>query len=154
MRDTKRERQRHRQREKQVPCRNPNVGLNPITPGSRPELEVDAQPLTYPGALSISYFWCYYKWYFKFNFWFFHATVLKCDWFLYILEYAILLNSFSSKVTFCIKQDFLHDRAICREFYCFLSNLPSTFFLALLHWLKPLGQCLIQAVRADSFSFS
>ena len=27
-------RQRHSQREKQAPCREPNVGLNPRTPGS------------------------------------------------------------------------------------------------------------------------
>ena len=32
MRD--RERQRHRQREKQVPCGEPDVGLNPETPAS------------------------------------------------------------------------------------------------------------------------
>ena len=32
MRDT--ERQRHRQREKQTPCRDPNVGLDPRTPES------------------------------------------------------------------------------------------------------------------------
>ena len=34
MRDTHRERQRHRQREKQAPCKEPNVGLDPRTPGS------------------------------------------------------------------------------------------------------------------------
>ena len=32
MRDT--ERQRHRQREEQAPCRKPDVGLDPRTPGS------------------------------------------------------------------------------------------------------------------------
>ena len=38
MRDTERE-VRHMQREKQAPCREPEVGLNPRTPGSwRPEL--------------------------------------------------------------------------------------------------------------------
>ena len=39
MRDTHRERKRHRQREKQAPCREPNVGLDPGTPGSRPGLK-------------------------------------------------------------------------------------------------------------------
>ena len=29
-----REKQRHRQREKEVPCGEPDVGLNPRTPGS------------------------------------------------------------------------------------------------------------------------
>ena len=36
MRDTER-RQRLRQREKQAPCREPDVGLGPGTQGSRPE---------------------------------------------------------------------------------------------------------------------
>ena len=36
MRDTERERQRPRQREKQAPRREPNVGLDPGSPGSCP----------------------------------------------------------------------------------------------------------------------
>ena len=47
MRDT--ERQRHRWREKQAPCREPNVGLDSRTPGSRPEPKADAQLLSHPG---------------------------------------------------------------------------------------------------------
>ena len=39
MRDTETERQRHRQREKQAPCREPDVGFNPGTPGSHPGLK-------------------------------------------------------------------------------------------------------------------
>ena len=39
-----------RQREKQAPCEEPNVGLDPRTPGSRPEPKADAQPLSHPGA--------------------------------------------------------------------------------------------------------
>ena len=50
MRNTQRERQRHRQREKHVPCREPEVGLDPKIPGSRPEPKADAQPLNYPGV--------------------------------------------------------------------------------------------------------
>ena len=42
MRDTHRETQRHRQREKQAPCREPDVGLNPGSPGSHPGLKADA----------------------------------------------------------------------------------------------------------------
>ena len=49
MRDTERERQIHRQREKQAPCREPNMGLVPGTPGSCPELKADTQPLSHPG---------------------------------------------------------------------------------------------------------
>ena len=45
-----RERQRHRQREKQAPCGEPDVGLNPRTPGSRPEPRANAQPLSHLGT--------------------------------------------------------------------------------------------------------
>ena len=51
MKDTERERQRHRQREKQVPHREPDVGLDPRTPGSRPEVKADTEPLSHLGAL-------------------------------------------------------------------------------------------------------
>ena len=50
MRDRERERQRQRQREKQTPLREPDAGLDPRAPGSRPEPKVDAQPLSPPGA--------------------------------------------------------------------------------------------------------
>ena len=40
MRDTEKESQRHRQREKQAPCREPNMGLDPGAPGSGPGLKV------------------------------------------------------------------------------------------------------------------
>ena len=50
MRDTLREKQRHRQREKQAPCRKPNVGLHPETLGSHPKQEADAQLLSHPGS--------------------------------------------------------------------------------------------------------
>ena len=75
IRDTHRERQRHRQREKQVPWREPNVGLNPRAPGSCPEAKVDARPLSHlcdltsssPGfGLACELLWCFdrmwYKW--------------------------------------------------------------------------------------------
>ena len=43
---TRRERQRHKQREKQAPCKKPNAGLDPRTLGSRPEPKADAPPLS------------------------------------------------------------------------------------------------------------
>ena len=46
MRDT--QRQRHWQREKQAPCREPDGGLDPRTLGPRPEPKADAQPLSPP----------------------------------------------------------------------------------------------------------
>ena len=42
MRDIDREGQRCRQREKQAPCREPDMGLDPGTPGSYPELKADS----------------------------------------------------------------------------------------------------------------
>ena len=47
--ETHRERQRQGQREKQAPCREPNVGLNPGTAGSGPKPKADAQSLSHPG---------------------------------------------------------------------------------------------------------
>ena len=44
-----RERQRHRQRKKQVLCGEPDAGLNSRTQGSCPEPKADAQPLSHPG---------------------------------------------------------------------------------------------------------
>ena len=35
------ERERHRQRDKQDPCREPDVGLDPRAPGSGPVLKVE-----------------------------------------------------------------------------------------------------------------
>ena len=49
MRDTER-RQGHRQSWKQAPHREPDAGLEPGTPGSHPESEADAQPLSPPGV--------------------------------------------------------------------------------------------------------
>ena len=44
MRDTEREREAetHRQREKQAPFKEPDVGLDPGTPGSQPEPTAEA----------------------------------------------------------------------------------------------------------------
>ena len=46
MRDTHTQRERHRQREKQVPYREPDAGPR----GSPPKTKADAQPLGHPGA--------------------------------------------------------------------------------------------------------
>ena len=48
MRDT--ERDRDRPREKQAPCREPDMGLDPGTPGSHPGPKADTQPLSHPGV--------------------------------------------------------------------------------------------------------
>ena len=48
-----RHRQRHRQREKQVPYGKLDVGLDPRTPGSHPELKADPQLLSHPGISDI-----------------------------------------------------------------------------------------------------
>ena len=48
--ETQREEQRHWQRKKQAHCREPNAGLDPSTPDSRPEPMAVAQSLKHPGA--------------------------------------------------------------------------------------------------------
>ena len=48
MRDRERQRERQRQ-EKQAPCKEPDMGLDPGTPGSCPGLKASAQPLSRPG---------------------------------------------------------------------------------------------------------
>ena len=48
--------QRHRQREKQTPYREPDSGLDPRTRGSRPEPKADAQSLSHPGTPEIHFF--------------------------------------------------------------------------------------------------
>ena len=50
--ETQREKQRHRQKEKQAVSREPDVRLDPRTPGSQPELKANAQPVTHSGALT------------------------------------------------------------------------------------------------------
>ena len=44
------ETQRHRQREKQAPCEEPDVGAGPRIPGSPPEPKAGALLLSPPGA--------------------------------------------------------------------------------------------------------
>ena len=41
--------ERHRQREKQAPCSEPDVGLDPASPGSHPGLKANAKPLSHQG---------------------------------------------------------------------------------------------------------
>ena len=55
MRDTQREAET-RQREKQAPCGEPNIGLDPRTPGSQPEPKADTQPLSHPGVPRFFFF--------------------------------------------------------------------------------------------------
>ena len=50
MRDPERKRQRHRQREKQAPCRDPNMGLDPRSPGSSPGLKASTKPQSHLGC--------------------------------------------------------------------------------------------------------
>ena len=46
--DIERERQRHRRRAKQTPCREPDVGFDPGSPGSRPGPKAGAKLLRRP----------------------------------------------------------------------------------------------------------
>ena len=52
MRDT------HREAEGEAgPCTEPEVGLDPGTPGSRPEPKAGAQPLSHPGVPEMAQFY-------------------------------------------------------------------------------------------------
>ena len=58
MRDTHAEREREAETQAEgeagsIPCREPDVGLDPRSPGSHPELKADPQPLSHPGVLSV-----------------------------------------------------------------------------------------------------
>ena len=55
--ETHRESQRHRRREKQASCEEPDAGFDPRTPGSRREPKADTQP-TQPPDIPVSHFLC------------------------------------------------------------------------------------------------
>ena len=54
--ETEKEKQRHRPREMQTPCREPDAALNLRTWGSRPAPKADAQPMSHPGAPGMGVF--------------------------------------------------------------------------------------------------
>ena len=54
-----------REREKQAPCREPDAGLDPATPGLHPETKIDAQPLRHPGIPTDNFLM--FNWTFLFN---------------------------------------------------------------------------------------
>ena len=49
------DRERERQREKQAPRKEPDMGLDPKTTGSHPEPKADTQPLRHPGVPAIDF---------------------------------------------------------------------------------------------------
>ena len=49
-RERERERQRHRQEKQQGPCRKPDVGLDPGTPGSCSGPKAGSKLLSHPGV--------------------------------------------------------------------------------------------------------
>ena len=51
--ERERGRQRHRRREKQAPCQEPDMGLDPGTPGYHPRPKAGAKPLSHPGIPSV-----------------------------------------------------------------------------------------------------
>ena len=50
MRDTHGEAETQAEREKQAPCREPDMGLDPTTPGPLPGLKAGAKLLSHPGV--------------------------------------------------------------------------------------------------------
>ena len=64
MRDTQRERQRHRKWEKQAPCREPDAGLDPGPPRDHDRSQRHAQPLSHscvPRSLILFFQIFYFK---------------------------------------------------------------------------------------------
>ena len=59
MRDTEREKQKHRQKEKQAPWREPDVRLAPGTPGSHPGPKAGVKPLSHIGIPRSPFSICY-----------------------------------------------------------------------------------------------
>ena len=55
-----REKERHRQREKQAPCREPDVGLHPGPPGPCPRPKAGSKPLSHPGVPLVCLFYFYF----------------------------------------------------------------------------------------------
>ena len=51
-----REAETHRQREKQAPHREPDMGLDPGTPGSHPGPKAGVKPLSHPGIPLYNFF--------------------------------------------------------------------------------------------------
>ena len=56
-RERERERERHWQREEQAPRREPDVGLNPGTPGSCPGPKAGTKLLSHPGIPRFLLLW-------------------------------------------------------------------------------------------------
>ena len=52
-----RETERQRQTEKQAPCRKPDVGLDPRSPGSHPGPKAGAKLLSHPGIPRTPFFY-------------------------------------------------------------------------------------------------
>ena len=76
---------RDRQREKQAPCRKPDAGLDPETPGSLPGPKAGAKPLSHPQA----------SWY----------IMLLCDLasnrpFIFIYYHSSLINSIATVIEY------------------------------------------------------
>ena len=58
---------RERETEKQAPCRDPDMGLDPRTPGSCPGPKAEAQPLSHPGVPNCVFLFCFVLFCFVFN---------------------------------------------------------------------------------------
>ena len=49
------EREREAETQAKAPCREPNVGLDPATPGSRPEPKAGTKPLSHPATVLLCF---------------------------------------------------------------------------------------------------
>ena len=96
-----RERQRHKQREKQAACGEPDVGLDLRTPESRPEPKADAQPLSHPGAPTFKIL--------------LHIMLFSADFLFYLLLLSIPPPPTCAGSLFCVPLYFLSAHRIIQR---------------------------------------
>ena len=90
--ETHKERQRHRQREKQAPPGELNAGLSPRTLGSWPEPKGDSQPLSHPGTHGFHFLSALYL----------RTVLLQGRWAQHEVGLLVLTTAFCSEV--CLPQ--------------------------------------------------
>ena len=120
--ETEKQRQRHRQGEKQAPCGKPHAGLNPRILGLWPEPKADAQPLSHPGAPTLallkSFAQVFYRMLPNLGFWMFFDIM--------DLEKEHHINEVSSP---------LHEYQVCMRIICLITwwrwYLPDVYLVQL-----------------------
>ena len=144
--ETQKERQRHRQSEKQVPWGEPDVGLSPRMSGSGPEPKADAQPLSHPGVPVFYIFWKLFCLHFNFQ-------LLIAYVFILILYPRNLINPLINSSSFFvdISDISMYMSSVNNDSFFFVQSMCFLFpFLVLLHWLDSWVHCWVEAIKETS----